>query len=177
MGKQAKRISISDIISAFALFISVVALIITALEGEAARRHNRLSMTPIIQFERIFVPHEPRPQLGIYMANHGTGVALLESFTVYVDGKPTPLSDYGGLGEAARMLGLLDRSDFPVKFVTNLRKAVAPGEVLFLFGFDKEDYTKERGALLRDAMSRISIHVKYKSVYDDVYEQDLERPQ
>jgi len=177
MGKQVKRISVSDIVSGFALSVSIIALVISAYEGEAARRHNRLSMTPIIQFERIFVPHEPRPQLGIYMANYGTGVALLESFSVYVDGKPVPFSDSGGLAEAARVLGLLDRPDFPVKFVTSLRKAVPPGEVLFLFGIDKEDYTKERGALLRDAMSRISIHVKYKSVYDDVYEQDLGQPQ
>jgi hypothetical protein len=159
-----------------ALVVSVIALILGIWEGVEARRHNRLSVRPIIQFERIWLPHEPWPQVGIYIANHGTGVALLENVTVYVDGEPVPSGDSGGFAEAARMLILADHPDFPIKFVTSMREAIPPEDVILLFGIDDEDYTEERIAVLRDALSRISMHVEYQSIYNDSYEIDMELP-
>jgi hypothetical protein len=156
--------------------VSVVVLILSIWEGVEARRHNRLSVRPIIQFERIWLPHEPWPQVGIYIANHGTGVAFLESLTVYIDGEPRPSGDSGGFAEAARMLILADHPDFPIKFVTSMREAIPPEDVILLFGIDDEDYTEERAIILRDALSRISVHAKYQSIYNDPYEIDMRLP-
>lgn len=164
------------VMSICALFVSAAALALGIWGGVEARRHNRLSVRPIIQFERIWLPHEPWPQVGIYIANHGTGVAFVESVTVQVDGEPVPSGDSGGFAEAARMLILADHPDFPIKFVTSMREAVPPEDVILLFGIDDEDYTEERTAILRDALSRISMHVEYQSIYGDSYESDMGLP-
>jgi len=174
--QQETRDVFGRVMSICALVVSVAALILGVWGGGEARRHNRLSVRPIIQFERIWLPHEPWPQVGIYIANHGTGVALLKTLTVYVDGEPVPSGDSGGFAEAARMLILADHPDFPIKF-TSMREAIPPGDVILLFGIDDEDYnTEERVAVLRDAMSRISVHVEYQSIYNDLYEKDMALP-
>ena len=174
--QQETRDVFGRVMSMCALVVSVAALILGVWGGGEARRHNRLSVRPIIQFERIWLPHGPWPQVGIYIANHGTGVALLKTLTVHVDGEPVPSGDSGGFAEAARMLILADHPGFPVKFVTSMREAIPPEDVILLFGIDDEDYTEERVAILRAALSRISIHVEYQSIYNDLYEKDMGLP-
>jgi hypothetical protein len=168
--QQETRDVFSRVMSICALVVSMAALGLGIWEGVETRRHNRLSVTPIVQFERIWVPHEPWPQVGIYMANHGAGVALLDNVTICVDGEPVPSGDLGGFTEAARMLIVADHPDFPIKFVTSMRRAIPPEDVIHLFGIDDEDYTGERVPILRDALSRIGIHVEYHSIYNDLYE-------
>ena len=174
--QQVSKDIFGRVVSMCALAVSVIALFLGIWQGIEARRHNRLSVRPIIQFERIWLPHEPWPQVGIYMANHGTGVAFLKNVTVYIDDESVPSGDSGGFAEAAQMLILADHPDFPIKFVTSMREAIPPEDVILLFGIDAEDYTEERIAVLRDALSRISMHVEYQSIYNDSYEIDMELP-
>jgi len=140
------------------------------------RHYVRLSTKPVIHFETIRVPYASRPYVGIYMSNYGAGAATLESFIVYIDGQPVQSTDSSALAVAVRELDLLENIDDLV-YVVTVPKFLPPGEQpLCLIGLPSEDYTAQQGAVLWDALSRISIHVKYSSVYGTVYQADLGRP-
>jgi len=183
--EKGSRVSRSDssslpatIISVFSLLVSIAAFAVSYCDTEATRRHNRLSVTPVLQFETIRVPYEPRSQVGIYLTNHGTGVARIKGFELYLDGELVSTSDGSGFVEVARKLGLLDRADFPLTLVTGglLGRAMPPGDSILLFGLDKKDFTADRKAMLDDAISRISARITYRSVYDEVTSQGLNWP-
>lgn len=166
----------SLVISLFALVVSVGALGVSILDAKAARLHDRLSVRPILGFQLVGVPVEDWSEPGIHLVNNGNGVALIESLTVYVDGKPVqPAEPSAGLVEAARALGL-ENLDWPVTYATRFSGALPAGQTWLLIGMEKGIYTPERGAVLNGALAHVGIRIKYRSLYGDAYESELTQP-
>jgi len=160
------------------ILIAFLALGLSMYEFRAARQHERLSVKPILQFERVNAPVEGYPQPGIHLVNCGNGVALLESLTVYVDGKPVqPAGQASVLEETTRTLGLLEGQDFQVAYSISLAQALPAQQRRLLIGMKNGgDYTPERGAVLNGALARVEARVTYRSLYGDAYESALTRP-
>ena len=165
----------ANIVSGLALMISIGALVISLLDSSANKKHNRLSMRPYIQFASVRVPYEPYQQVGVYIANHGTGIAVIESVRIMLDGQPVKDGPNGVLHEALKELGLAASQELDIKFPLTLQEAVPPGEQILLWGVDKEKYTKDVGIRLQSAFNRISIEIVYKSLYEERFEISLNK--
>ena len=105
-----------DPIQAATLFVAACALAVTIWQGIVTRKHNRLSVTPVLTLYR----REGDGRISV--RNNGTGPALVIEYEVY-------------FGE-----GLLKEEDIPRLFPTIVDSgtllpgaAIAPGEELILF--------------------------------------------
>ncbi len=131
----------------------------------------------MVQFQVVGAPVEHWPQPGIHIANYGNGLALIKSLTLYVDGKPVqPVGQSAGFEEAAKLLGLLDRTDLQITFALSISEALPAGQSKLLIGMEKDAYTSERGAVLNGALKHISMRVRYESLYHEVFEAALMQP-
>ena len=119
------------------------------------QQFHRLSLKPAVYFENIYVPSPPKPQFGLHLTNNGTGMAILETMTVFVDDQPVQLKDRY-FAEVAEKLGLLEQ-DLPIQYVSSMVEYCPPGEEpLLLLGMDNKYYTPEVGTILAKALGRIT---------------------
>ncbi len=167
---------ITTVVTAFVLLVSWRTLDATQRALVATQEYNRLSLTPILRFEELTLPYDARTQVGLFIANYGSGVAIIDTFTVYLDEKPVNTTDSIGFAEALNTLGLSNRQDFPVKWVGQFSSAMPPGQVMLLFGVDKQDYSPLMTVLMNGAISRINVRVAYRSVYNENFVQYLRQP-
>lgn len=66
------------------LIVAVFALYLTISENRASRTHNRLSVTPHLQFSSAM-----RPDVSaIKLENSGSGPAIVQSFELFYDNEP-----------------------------------------------------------------------------------------
>lgn len=79
------NVSTSNTISAFALVISIVALVFTGLQEKDSHNQLLLSMKPSVDFEKDFDPDDN--PVGISVGNEGPGPAVIKSVTYFVDKK------------------------------------------------------------------------------------------
>ena len=69
--------------SGLALFIAILALAISLWQGFEERRHNRLTVKPLLSFETI----SHNQTKSIRLSNNGLGPAIIKGFYVYLDGQ------------------------------------------------------------------------------------------
>lgn len=69
--------------SGLALFIAILALAISLWQGFEERRHNRLTVKPLLNFETI----SHNQTKSIRLSNNGLGPAVIKGFYVYLDGQ------------------------------------------------------------------------------------------
>jgi len=174
--RQDSRDFFGRVTSICAVIVAVAGLALSIWQGIETRQHNRLSLRPVIQFEIITMPVDPWPQVGLYIVNHGTGVAFVKSYTVYVDGEPIPPGDSAAFAEAARRLIVTDYPGFPIEYMTSMREAITPEDVVPLFWIDEKDYTEETAPIIKDALDRIGMHVEYESIYNEPSEAGFRLP-
>jgi hypothetical protein len=132
-----------------------------------AQRHDRLSVRPYLDF----ATQSERGSLRAVLSNHGNGVAIIGAFTFTVDGKeilgPTGT---GQLREFLEALGLAEDGLDP-RFTSRANWIATPaglrsgGEIVVLD-------VRLRASFNVDALrSRIVMKVRYKSLYDEEFEQ------
>jgi hypothetical protein len=134
-----------DPIQAASLFVAACALAVTIWQGVVTRKHNRLSVTPVLTLYRREIDGL------ISVRNNGTGPALVIDYEVY-------------FGE-----GRLKEEDIPrlIPCVVDTGTllpgaAIAPGEEVVLF----------KGAALLDGshiepLELLRFRISYKSVYNE----------
>ena len=69
--------------SSIAIFIATIALMISVWQDCEQRKHNRLSVRPLLSFETISYNNSQ----SIKLSNNGLGPALIQSFQIELDGK------------------------------------------------------------------------------------------
>jgi hypothetical protein len=164
--RRAITIASVSVVVAIVAFLGSVWILSTQLSE--TREFNRLSLTPHLVCERLFTPLPPKPQFGLFLTNYGTGTAVITHLEVSVDGEPFP-STGQHFKDVAQELGLLGR-DLPIKFTSSVVTYLPPGYSQPLLIMDNEVYTEELGNVLEDAVRRITMHVKYESLYQETFE-------
>lgn len=71
-------------VSYLAMFIAVLALLVSIYEGYEIRKHNRLSLKPFLD-SSIYM--EQNKLFKIQLKNEGLGTAIVEDFSIYANGK------------------------------------------------------------------------------------------
>jgi hypothetical protein len=155
------------IISTCALFLSALALKVSVDSGAATREHNRLSVRPHINLS--FNANDKGA--GWVRTISGAGPAIINAFTVTVDGKLVHTWD-----------AVLDTFGIDPKRVIGTQKILRPG-IYHLPGVEAtspllwvESPPTARAALVKNS-DRVQIKLVYCSLYDECWEQSLSSDQ
>lgn len=151
----------THVVETATLFIAICALFISVDQGLAARKHNRLSVFPILQF------HQSNVKPGLYLQNRGLGPAVLTDMEMRLDDKYYLSVDGEKFSElvfdiiSARKIDI-SGSDYQVTGFRGVASILPLGE-LELIRLENQSKLKEFNKLL----GFIRLGVCFKSVYGD----------
>jgi hypothetical protein len=150
--------------------VAIVALVATIWNGLATRRHNRLSVRPLLRIDWTF---EDGP-LEAILRNAGIGPAFIGGVSVYVDALKVELPFPESVRAALVAAGIAERCTGYNVFPGT---ALAAGEEFVLASLpntaaiEKVDLEK-----IANSLRRIRFVVPYRSVYDEPF-QTTSQPQ
>jgi hypothetical protein len=132
-----------DPVQAATLFVAICALVVTVWQGVVTRKHNRLSVTPVLTLYR-------RENDGIItVKNNGTGPALIVSQEVYFKGEPVDENSFQkAIPHFVDSGHLLPGA------------AIAPGDEVLLF----KSATYLDGSHI-DILKELRFRITYESIY------------
>lgn len=168
MDHQVKRFRFGPdtIIGLGATVIAIVALVYSIREANESRRHNRLSVKPVLIFETEVAQDDSIER--IHLKNLGTGPAIIKSFTILIDDKPLKKLGNDRWGD---VIEILNTTEIPFKYYW-----YDPGDVVgineknTLLTVTEEAYEKSpQKQLMADTLRRVGIIIEYVSIYDEVF--------
>jgi len=142
--------------------IAVAALIVSIWENVAARKHNRLSVRPLLRVDCL---GERQGPLSVTLVNSGVGPAIVESFTAKLNGETIPSSELHPVDCALKRLGVAPE-DY-IYFTPWPGEAVSAGEKLTLLTFPKTAEDRVAADRMKDLLPKICLRIVYKSIYDE----------
>lgn len=170
--KKQPKLSIIERSSVFGNLAAVVVALVAIIalyEVVELWQYNRLSAIPRLGFERILVPASRYPTPGLYLTNYGPGLAILETYKVYVDGEEV----IERWKYAIQMLRLDDLPGF--RYATPIL-SLPPGQEFNMMWveFASQNFTDEHKDKFTEALSRLRIEIKYSSIYGEEFTEILE---
>ncbi len=163
-----------DIVEICTIVVAVLAFIVTIWQGWETRKHNRLSVKPLIKFG---TSHDRNAREACYSyKNVGLGTAIIKVFSIYIDGIPLESLIYKNIIDSLSNIGLYNSSDNESEiYVTIPHKeeelsANETQEVIrYTLNTDLSDFE------IIKASKRINIVIKYESVYGESFDCELNR--
>ncbi len=156
-----------------AVLVAVVALVAAIVEGRAARKHNRLSVRPLLRIDCY-------ENEGISLHNTGAGPAILQEFLVFADGRQVEATDDSPAAlvaaEAVGLWSLLPQpqpdEDQLSAYTPDVGDSLMAQERFNLLGINILPVEREDRAAVFAALQRITFRIRYASVYEEeqVYE-------
>jgi len=169
--KHARTIKIETWISVCASITAVAALVVSAVQSWENHKHNRLSLKPMLFISDEITKDNSVREVAI--DNFGIGPARITEFQLIVDGKP--VHSASGLDEwdiAEKELGLnLPGLHYEINALDGDTSVMRVDEHLRIIGMDEGDYdrlTPELRDQWSKAIKRLSVEVKFRSVYDEL---------
>lgn len=149
-------------ISLASAFVALLALAVAIWQAIMARKHNRLSVKPILAVDTFL--SVDKETVGIRLRNKGVGPLILQDVSLEKGTERASLSD----GSFKQMLPLLASKDF--KFTaTSPGYSLLPNEYLWLIS--TSNHNTENGLLdtLFDSLTGVTIKFAYESVYQEQF--------
>lgn len=152
-------------ISLSAAVIALCALFVTIWQGVQNRRHNRLSMRPLLHFD--FLAKDGI--VSISLKNTGVGPAVIKKFTVELDGKEL----YGNEYELLKTI----IEEFEIEHLGG--ELYRPGDTgqglpvngtYELLRVDNIEVDSPQYFELMNEISRVVFRINYESVYEEKFE-------
>ena len=150
-------------------------------------KHDRLSLKPILYFERALAPDLSRSFVGLYLHNAGDGVAQIDSITSRVENLeglgvpediivsllPETIEPMVGLRDIVRSIypetpPMVARGGFP--------KALASNTTFCMLGIRVEDFDKDWVDAVQLVLSHTTIEIAYRSVYEEEFKETFGFP-
>jgi hypothetical protein len=146
--------------------IALCALILSLYQGYQTRKHNRLSFKP-----HLTTWTNTNPEMGFYsveLINNGLGPALIEEFTVRVDGK---VIDGRGAEPIEKGLKILFPAHEYVSHHGFVGKgyAMGPKQRCTIVAIQFSSTGIPSREIVEHAFKRGVLEVKYKSFYDELF--------
>jgi hypothetical protein len=149
-----------QVIALAAALIALAALGIAVWEGVMSRRHDRLSVGPLLVLRHHL--GGSRGSLGLTISNEGLGPAVVTKCILEVDGEPCKEDGDNGWEAAISLLGL---RDFRPRYTTVAPDGIIrPGDTVWLLS---TTVTEDHVSGLSKALSRLNVRVSYESIYKD----------
>lgn len=162
-----------------ATFIAIVALATSVWSGIATRTYNRLATRPNLRIAELFAPSSPR--LGTELYNLGPGTAIIDDFHLSFDGKRLTGDWVDQCKQFRKTTGIeswVNCGGFHAGDVLAPNPSVL-ADILFIvdesqFSRQKPEQWKEQSRRLAEALSRLTVDIKYHSVYGEYFELESE---
>lgn len=139
--------------SSVAIFIATIALMISVWQGCEQRKHNRLSVRPLLNFDMISY----NTTRSIKLSNNGLGPAVIKSFRLTLDGKQIDAEDGNPWASVIQARSLQGKYSAMYYFADG--SIIKPEETYSLFTWTPED----------TARLDITINIQYNSLYEEEY--------
>ena len=150
------------IVAISSVVIALCALSTAIWQGVIVRKHNKLTVKPILNCHVEISKHCKK--VGIYFSNDGIGPAIITSATVERDGKKFNLNDYDFLSLFPEILN----SNFHFNLM-GIPGVILPSHSQWLCSTSKHLNDASCIEQLIPALSGVSIEVKYESIYGDKF--------
>ncbi len=140
--------------------IAIIALKANIRSGEETRKHNKLSVLPLLAVERKKIEKKDRNNHKLILVNNGVGPAIIESFALYFKDREISCNDV----KAYENFLENDMKRFNCQHTSHGRRGVSlgAGERKTLWEFEYNLNTKD----IED-IQELTVRVKYQSIYKD----------
>lgn len=146
----------STIVATSATVIAVVSLVVSVSEARATRRHNRLSVRPLLEMQHRWIEGQ---KSGLRLINYGVGPATVVSSLLTVDG--TPIGEFNQ-ANTVDLRGSLGVS--PVLVSLSRPRFLGTDYSEYLLSVD--DYDPEVHADFQELVGRrMRLEINYESLY------------
>ena len=146
------------------IFISVLALAVSIFDNCTTRRHNRYSVTPILEVS----VKDVNDVYGIVISNHGYGPALVDSCRIFYEMRQ--IDPIKNAWDTIFRLAFPDPIDFRIDKKRELHDefTIRIGDDMVLWGASIKDLPGNFN-LMESAISRVSMKIYYHSIYMDEF--------
>ena len=169
MTENTENTTFNRITAICTIIIAITAVAFSIQQGCETRKHNQLTVVPILTF---FVHAKQHSIVGIILKNSGFGPAIIKSFEIYVDGEL--IKDNNGIGgvwdDTFSKLGIVSSRKFLTSADIKGPISLLPNEELKLLFMEKDKYTPERLKHMDEAVKRLKIRILYESIYGEQFE-------
>ncbi|MDM7961201.1 MAG: hypothetical protein QUV19_03615 [Alteromonas macleodii] len=153
----------SDQIALASAVIALSAFGATAYSSYLARKHNRISVFPKLDYAVVFSNSVDR--IGLFLVNNGLGPAVIEKWELLVDDMPYRAHGIERFEQLTTFLKLDDTVNYGY-FKPGTMFQV--GEAIELFAVSTEPYSFGRNDQIRNALQRLKITITYRSIYQEL---------
>lgn len=146
----------SEVVALAAVFISILALFATIWQSYATRKHNILSVKPLLDIDRNLSPVEG---IKVVLRNNGIGVAIIETLKVEYKSITQDFSS-----EVISTIGAQYSITFPAFHASIVGKGTSlrAGDLISLVEF--ETYNGDNESVIK-LISDLSFIVEYRDIY------------
>ncbi|NAZ55683.1 hypothetical protein GL177_20575 [Vibrio toranzoniae] len=162
------EITNSDIIAISSVVVALVALVVVILQGHVSRKHNMLTLRPVLIIES---ESSLKHGVSIRFRNHGQGPAFIKKLEYIIDGKSYNLYSGNDYSDLMKRVGLV-HFDFSIKCNASVSDSVIPslGEGIFIQFYNYDGSKIEDENTNRTIIESLpEFKVKYKCSYDKSY--------
>ena len=139
---------------------AVCALGLSIWEGTQSRRHDRLSVRPLLSFN-----HEKLPDgRALLVKNNGLGPAILERFQIFVNGSPVNELQEGGWSEVVRLLGIRGFAEYHYMVGDEVLDS---GEERTVLRINCKGWSAAELDVLDNSLLLLKVRFDYKSMYHE----------
>lgn len=172
--KAATNLSSADIIATgslitafFSLVVAFFSFVITIVQAYITRRHNKLSVRPLIEVNTIKRRNEP---VSIFLINHGLGTAIINEVYFILDNKYYRICSHNEVDIFFDELNRHKQPDDLIEVSTVIPPSnLGPDSEMQLLSFCNSIDDEDKFSLYSKLVDRINIKVKYKCLYNEEY--------
>ncbi len=162
---QPQCLSASDTIAICAVIVALLALFATFRQTSLAREHNRISVTPHLDFLTTRVKGGPT---GIELINNGLGPAIVGKVTVSFDDSPF---EVGRDGLPPICLQQLEALPFAHRWLSlTPGTPIGIGKSMNMLTLFPDPNNKQQCEQAVTMVNRFNYSVKYRSMYGEEFE-------
>ena len=150
----------SIFIALASILIAFIALQSNIKEGKETRKHNKLSVRPLLTVEKKQIEEEDNHNHKFILVNSGVGPAIIESFALYFKDRKVSYNDSEAYGNFLEH----NMKRFNCQHISHGNRGVvmAAGEEKMLWEFEYNLNTKD----IED-IQELTVRVEYQSIYKD----------
>lgn len=142
--------------------IAVCAIILTMVQAWITRRHNRLSVRPCLAQESHKSVSPQFGELTVRLVNKGIGPAIIDEFTVFLDGKPSEANEAVG-----NVLG--DLKGTKTVSTMGLGSAISAGESKIILALQFPISSADDVEQVMAKVNKLDLRVTYRSMYKEKF--------
>lgn len=149
--------------------IATCALLFTAYQAYLSRKHNRISVTPRIASFGIRNSEKGIGRLQIKLSNRGLGPAVFEDYQIELDNIPQEFKNSKeALSFIENMVGIINIKSTVISLLPG--HILGIGESISIMDIHFVDEEGEGWDHIENLIDRLSLRVRYCSLYADKYE-------